>query len=118
MVCITMARSELNLFDIWHHQNVLPLTRDFRWGKTLASLQDPQCMSACGKALARLQDPECMSTEDMTFTCCQAGMMGLHLPNPEAQLGKLRQETVQDDEQEFGHHCGTKPSARCASHAG
>ncbi len=75
-------------------------------------------MSTWGRTVARLQDPECMGAEDTSFTCCQAEMMGLHLPNPEAQLGKLRQETVQDDEQEFGHHCGTKPSARCASHAG
>ncbi len=75
-------------------------------------------MSACGKALARLQDHECMSTENMSFTCCQAGRMGLQLPNPEAQLGKLTQETVQDGEQEFGHHCGTEPSAHCVSYAG
>lgn len=75
-------------------------------------------MSAWGKTLVRLQDPECMSAEDTRVTCCQAGVMGLHLPNPEAQLGQLTQKTVQDGEQEFGHHSGTEPSARCASHAG
>ena len=87
-------------------------------GKNCQCLQESECISAWGKTVACLQVPECMSAEGMSVTCCQAGTRGLHLPNPEAQLGKSRQETVQDGEQESGHHCGTKPSVRCVSHAG